>query len=98
MARRGFPADGRPRSGDLRVGSGNPPLNGELKIAHSDIRPLMRDQLTLLRGELRAALTRGVANRTTHMHLEDARVRIARPWTPEPPPPIRRRFEGPCTR
>jgi hypothetical protein len=66
-----------PQSGDLRVGSDTDPrLNGELKIAQSDIRPLIRDQLKLLRGELRAALTRGVADRNTRIHLEDAVVRI----------------------
>ncbi len=66
-----------PRSGDLRVGSDNdPPLNGDLKVAQSDIRPLIRDQLTLLRGELRAALARGVRDRSTRIHLEDAVLRI----------------------
>jgi hypothetical protein len=66
-----------PQSGDLRVGSDRDPvLNGELKIAQSDIRPLIRDQLTLLRGELRATLTRGVRDRNTRIHLEDAVVRI----------------------
>ncbi|MEX2180332.1 MAG: zinc-dependent metalloprotease [Gemmatimonadaceae bacterium] len=66
-----------PRSGDLRVGSDTDPrLNGELKIAQSDIRPLIRDQLKLLRGELRATLTRGVQDRNTRIHLEDALVRI----------------------
>jgi len=68
-----------PRSGDLRVGSDNDPrLNGELKIAQSDIRPLIRDQLTLLREELRATLARGVQDRNTRIHLEDAIVRIDR--------------------
>jgi hypothetical protein len=66
-----------PRSGDLRVGSDNDPvLNGPLKIAQSDIRPMVRDQLKLLRGELRAALARGVPDRNTRIHLEDAIVRI----------------------
>ena len=66
-----------PQSGDLRVGNDNdPPLNGELKIAQSDIRPLIRDQLRLLRGELRAALSSGVRDRNTRIHLEDAIVRI----------------------
>ena len=66
-----------PESGDLRVGNDNdPPLNGELKIAQSDIRPLIREQLKLLRTELRTALSRGVANRNTRIHLEDALVRI----------------------
>ena len=66
-----------PASGDLRVGSDTDPrLNGELKIAQSDIRPLIRDQLKLLRGELRAALSRGIQDRNTRIHLEDAVVRI----------------------
>ena len=66
-----------PRSGDLRVGSDDDPrLNGELKIAQSDIRPLVRDQLKLLRAELRSALDRGVRDRNTRIHLEDALVRI----------------------
>ncbi len=65
------------RSGDLRVGSdSDPTLNGDLKIAQSDIRPLIRDQLTLLRTELRATLGRGVRDRTTRIHLEDAVMRI----------------------
>lgn len=72
-----------PRSGDLRVGSDNdPPLNGELKIAQSDIRPLIRDQLKLLRGELRATLVRGVTDRNTRIHLEDAVVRIDKTLDP----------------
>lgn len=72
-----------PRSGDLRVGNDNdPPLNGELKIAQSDIRPLIRDQLKLLRGELRATLVRGVADRNTRIHLEDAVVRIDKTLDP----------------
>lgn len=72
-----------PRSGDLRVNSDNDPaLNGELKIAQSDIRPLIRDQLTLLRGELRATLARGVPDRNTRIHLEDAVVRIERTLAP----------------
>ena len=66
-----------PRSGDLRVGSNTDPrLNGELKIAQSDIRPLVREQLTLLRSELRTVIGRGVRDRATRMHLEDAVLRI----------------------
>jgi hypothetical protein len=66
-----------PRSGDLRVNrDDDPALNGEMKIAQSDIRPLVRDQLTLLRGELRTAIDRGVRDRNTRIHLEDALVRI----------------------
>src|SRR5688500_11376905 len=77
-----------PRSGDLRVGSDNDPvLNGPLKIAQSDIRPLIRDQLKLLRGELRATLARGVPDRNTRIHLEDAIVRIDRTLDPGPASP-----------
>jgi hypothetical protein len=72
-----------PRSGDLRVGSDtDPTLNGELKIAQSDIRPLIRDQLKLLRGELRATLARGVTDRNTRIHIEDAVVRIDKTLDP----------------
>lgn len=66
-----------PRSGDLRVGSDeDPPLNGPLKISQSDIRPLLREQLTRLKSELQAAITRGVADRMTRIHLNDAILRI----------------------
>jgi hypothetical protein len=66
-----------PASGNLRVSSNNdPPLNADLHIAQSDIRPLVRDQLTQLQRELRAALQRGVSDRMTRIHLEDALVRI----------------------
>src|SRR5690606_3642387 len=72
-----------PQSGDLRVGNDDdPPLNGALKIAQSDIRPLIRDQLRLLRGELRAALSSGVRDRNTRIHLEDAVVRICEALEP----------------
>ena len=66
-----------PRSADLRVGSDtDPTLNGPLKIAQSDIRPLIREQLTLLRADLQSALGRGVRDRMTRIHLEDAVLRI----------------------
>jgi hypothetical protein len=66
-----------PRSGDLRVGSDtDPTLNGPLKIAQSDIRPLIREQLTLLRSDLQAALGQGVRDRMTRIHMEDAVLRI----------------------
>ena len=54
----------------------DPPLNADLHIAQSDIRPLIRDQLTLLKGEIEAALSRGVDDRMTRIHLEDALVRL----------------------
>jgi hypothetical protein len=66
-----------PRSGNLRVGrNDDPPLNGDLHIAQSDIRPLIREQLHLLRDEIQAALDVGVADRNTRIHLEDALIRI----------------------
>ena len=68
-----------PASGNLRVGrNDDPPLNADLHIVQSDIRPLIREQLRLLDREIAAALDRGVADRMTRIHLEDARVRIAR--------------------
>ncbi|MEQ9569921.1 MAG: zinc-dependent metalloprotease, partial [Longimicrobiales bacterium] len=66
-----------PGSGNLRVGSDDdPPLNADLHIAQSDIRPLIRDQLRLLRDEVDRALAGGVDDRMTRIHLEDVRVRI----------------------
>jgi len=66
-----------PRSGNLRVGSNDdPPLNADLHLTQSDILPLLRDQLTLLRGEIEEALAGGVNDRMTRIHLEDALVRI----------------------
>jgi hypothetical protein len=66
-----------PSSGNLRVGNNNdPPLNAALHISQSDIRPLLRDQLTLLRREIRDALERGIGDRMTRIHLEDALARI----------------------
>ena len=68
-----------PGSGNLRVSSNtDPPLNADLHISQSDIRPLRRDQLRLLEEEIRAALERGVSVRMTRIHLEDALVRIGR--------------------
>jgi hypothetical protein len=66
-----------PGSGNLRVSSNNdPPLRGNLHVGQSDIRPLIRDQLGLLREEIQGALDRGVNDRMTRIHLEDALVRI----------------------
>jgi hypothetical protein len=68
-----------PASGNLRVSrNDDPPLNAALHIGQSDIRPLVRDQLRLLDRELETALRRGVSDRMTRIHLEDARVRIGR--------------------
>lgn len=66
-----------PDSGNLRVGrNDDPPLNAALHIGQSDVRPLIRDQLKLLRGELQKALSAGVTDRMTRIHFEDAIVRI----------------------
>jgi hypothetical protein len=66
-----------PPSGNLRVSrNDDPPLNAELHIGQSDIRPLIRDQLRLLQRDIDAALSRGVRDRMTRIHLEDALVRI----------------------
>ncbi|HSJ25846.1 MAG TPA: zinc-dependent metalloprotease [Longimicrobiales bacterium] len=68
-----------PSSGNLRVSSNNdPPLNADLHIGQSDIRPLVRDQLRQLDREIEAALRRGINDRMTRIHLEDARARIAK--------------------
>jgi hypothetical protein len=68
-----------PGSGNLRVSSDtDPPLNADLHIGQSDIRPLIRDQLRRLQDELRRALAAGVDDRMTRIHYEDALVRIAK--------------------
>ncbi|MEQ9398604.1 MAG: zinc-dependent metalloprotease [Longimicrobiales bacterium] len=68
-----------PGSGNLRVGNNDdPPLNADLHIGQSDIRPLIRDQLRLLRGEVQDALDRGVSDRMTRIHLDDVLVRLDR--------------------
>jgi hypothetical protein len=68
-----------PASGNLRVSRENdPPLNADLHIGQSDIRPLIRDQINQLEREIQAALRRGVDDRMTRIHLEDALIRIER--------------------
>jgi hypothetical protein len=68
-----------PASGNLRVSSNtDPPLNADLHIGQSDIRPLIREQLRLLEREIAQALDRGVQDRMTRIHLEDALVRIGK--------------------
>ena len=67
-----------PASGNLRVSrDDDPPLNADLHIGHSDIRPLVRDQLHLLRDEVEEALEEA-PDRNTRIHLQDALVRIER--------------------
>jgi len=66
-----------PASGNLRVGSNDdPPLNADLHISQSDIRPLIREQLGLLRDEIDQALDGGIDDRMTRIHLDDTRRRI----------------------
>ncbi len=68
-----------PGSGNLRVSSEtDPPLEANLHVGQSDIRPLIREQLSLLQGELRRALDGGVSDRMTRIHYEDALIRIGR--------------------
>ncbi len=68
-----------PDSGNLRVSSEtDPPLEANLHVGQSDIRPLIREQLSLLQGELRRALDGGVSDRMTRIHYEDALIRIGR--------------------
>ncbi|TVP75382.1 MAG: DUF5117 domain-containing protein [Gemmatimonadales bacterium] len=68
-----------PSSGNLRVSSENdPPLNAALHVGQSDIRPLVRDQLRLLRADIESRLGAGVTDRSTRIHLEEALERIER--------------------
>ncbi|CAN5694796.1 zinc-dependent metalloprotease [soil metagenome] len=72
-----------PGSGNLRVSNNNdPPLNAQLHVGQSDIRPLLRDQLNLLRADIDAALGRGIQDRMTRIHLEDAVLRIEKTLAP----------------
>jgi hypothetical protein len=72
-----------PASGNLRVSSNDdPPLNADLHIGQSDIRPLVRDQLRQLDREIETALRARGLDRMTRIHLEDARVRIGRALEP----------------
>ncbi len=65
-----------PPSGNLRVTyMDDPPLNAALHIGQSDIRPLIRDQLHLLRDELETALD-AAPDRNSRIHIRDALVRI----------------------
>ena len=66
-----------PPSGNLRVSrEDDPPLHADLHIGKSDMRPLVRDQLRQLRGEVEQALARPGVDRMTRIHLEDALMRI----------------------
>ena len=66
-----------PASGNLRVSrNDDPPLNADLHIGQSDIRPLIRDQLRLLGKQVVAALESDGNDRMTRIHLEDVRQRL----------------------
>lgn len=74
-----------PASGNLRVSDNDdPPLNADLHIGQSDIRPLLRDQLRLLQGEIEDTLSNASADRMTRIHLQDARSRINQALDSEP--------------
>jgi hypothetical protein len=65
-----------PPSGNLRVSDNeDPTLNASLHVGQSDIRPLIRDQLELLRAEVQDALPRS-PDRNSRIHLQDAIIRI----------------------
>lgn len=67
-----------PPSGNLRVSrDDDPPLNAELHIGQSDMGALIRDQLRLLRREVRDGIDRA-PDRMSRIHLEDVAVRIDR--------------------
>lgn len=45
-------------------------------VSQSDIRPIVRNELTILRRDINNRLNAGNVDRSTRVHLEDARVRI----------------------
>lgn len=68
-----------PSSGNLRVGNNNdPPLNADMSVAQSDIRPLIREQLRLLRADVEAGMRRSGRDRMSRIHLTDVLERIDR--------------------
>lgn len=68
-----------PGSDNLRVGrNGDPPLNGDLHIAQSDIHGMSRDRLRLLRAEVETPVEAWVEDRDTRIHLQNVLVRIDR--------------------
>jgi hypothetical protein len=72
-----------PSSGNLRVGNNDdPPLNADLSVEQSDIRPLIREQLQLLRRDVEAGLQRSGRDRLTRIHLADTLERIDRALAP----------------
>ena len=65
-----------PTGGNLRVQNDeDPPLTAELHVDHSDMRPVMREQLRLLADEMEDAETTEL-DRMTRVHLEDSLDRI----------------------
>jgi hypothetical protein len=74
--RRSRPSTGRPpRPATCASTNDDPPLNADLHVGQSDIRPLIRDQLRLSRPRSKAPPP-GVADRMTRIHLEDALERV----------------------
>ena len=57
-----------------------PPSGGffgsSVNVTQSDIRPVVRNQLEILKRDINSALASRPADRTTRIHLEDSRVRI----------------------
>ena len=65
-----------PASGNLRVSSyDDPPLNAEVHVSQSDVRMLVRDQLTRLESDIEDSLNQA-PDRSTRIHLEDVLARI----------------------
>ncbi|HEX6070781.1 MAG TPA: zinc-dependent metalloprotease [Longimicrobiaceae bacterium] len=76
---------GRKLNPPARTGGGEVapvPVSAATAGAPGDVPALLRGELRLLDAELRAAIPRA-SDRTTRLHLEDARVRIARILDPE---------------
>jgi len=66
-----------PASGNLRVRrDDDPPLNADLHVSQSDIRPFLRDQLQLLSDDIDAALESEIDDRMPPVHPQVARRRI----------------------
>ena len=56
--------------------AGNPFQGGAPNVSTSDIRPLIREQLRILRGDVSRRTNRQIAHRVTDAHLDDVIVRI----------------------
>jgi hypothetical protein len=60
----------------------NSPEYTAVNMAQSDIRPLLRGELEILRREIRAAIPR-MTDRTSELHLQDALIRVTRILEPK---------------